>query len=104
MNIESPNHRIEEAVAVESMPSPTLLERMSALVRQERTAAAMVIAHLVEIERRRLHLDEACSSLFRYCMDRLGYSEGRSRAACSCDAPGWAISPGAGSCGAGRSI
>ena len=75
LNIESLNHHIEEAIAVESIPSPTLLERMPALVRRERTAAAMVIAHLVELDRRKLYLDEACSSLYRYCMERLGYSE-----------------------------
>ena len=40
MNIESPNHPIEEAIAIESIPSPTLLERMPTLVRREQTAAA----------------------------------------------------------------
>src|SRR5690606_24734808 len=75
MNIECLNRYIEDAIAVESIPSPTLLERMPALVRRERAAAAAVIAHLVEIERRRLYLDEACSSLFTYCRERLGYSE-----------------------------
>src|SRR6187399_2682127 len=34
-----------------------------------------VIAHLMEIDRRRLYLGEACSSLFAYCRERLGYSE-----------------------------
>ena len=29
----------------------------------------------MEIERRRLYLGEACSSLFAYCRERLGYSE-----------------------------
>src|SRR6188472_4545144 len=52
-----------------------LLARMPMLVRAERTASAEVIAHLMEIERRRLYLGEACSSLFAYCRERLGYSE-----------------------------
>jgi len=48
---------------------------MPALVREERTASAEVIAHLMEIDRRRLYLTEACSSLLAYCQERLGYSE-----------------------------
>src|SRR6187431_1776997 len=52
-----------------------LLARMPTLVRAERTASAEVIAHLMEIERRRLYLGEASSSLFAYCRERLGYSE-----------------------------
>jgi hypothetical protein len=36
---------------------------------------ADVIEQLVEIECRRLYLGQACSSLYRYCIDRLGYSE-----------------------------
>ena len=52
-----------------------LLARMPTLVRSERAASAEVIAHLMEIDRRRLYLGEACSSLFAYCRERLGYSE-----------------------------
>src|SRR6478735_1246078 len=63
---------------MQSMPSLSdreLLARMPTLVRAERTASAEVIAHLMEIDRRRLYLGEACSSLFAYCRERLGYSE-----------------------------
>jgi hypothetical protein len=52
-----------------------LLERMPSLVRTERTASAEVVAHLVEIDWRQLYFGEACSSLFAYCQERLGYSE-----------------------------
>ena len=51
------------------------LSRMRGLVLAERAAAADVIEHLLEIDRRKLYLDQACSSLYRYCMERLGYSE-----------------------------
>ncbi|MCC6668381.1 MAG: HNH endonuclease, partial [Polyangiaceae bacterium] len=34
-----------------------------------------VIFHLAELDRRKLYLEEACSSLFAYCVERLGYSE-----------------------------
>ncbi len=35
---------------------------------------AAVIEHLVEIDRRRLYLTQACTSLSAYCIERLGYS------------------------------
>jgi 5-methylcytosine-specific restriction endonuclease McrA len=52
-----------------------LLERMPHLVLAERGCTADVIVHLMEIDRRRIYLDAACRSLFRYCIERLGYSE-----------------------------
>src|SRR6186713_2423521 len=63
---------------MQSMPTLSdreLLARMPTLVRTERAASAEVVAHLMEIERRRLYLGEACSSLLGYCRERLGYSE-----------------------------
>src|SRR6187401_2130239 len=63
---------------MQSMPTLSdqeLLARMPTLVRAERMASAEVIAHLMEIERWRLYLREACSSLFAYSRERLGYSE-----------------------------
>src|SRR6188768_2909937 len=63
---------------MQSMPTLSdreLLARMPTLVRAERAASAEVIAHLMEIDRRRLYLGEACSSLYAYCRERLGYSE-----------------------------
>jgi len=41
----------------------------------ERTAVAQMIAYLGEVDRRRLYLAEACSSLLVFCVQRLGYSE-----------------------------
>src|SRR5262245_19976786 len=58
-----------------SVSNQVLLELLSSAVRTERAASAMVIAHLAELDRRRLYLDEACSSLYSYCIKRLGYSE-----------------------------
>jgi hypothetical protein len=52
-----------------------LLTRMRALVLAERAVAADVLEHLVEIDRRRLYLEQACGSLHAYCIERLGYSE-----------------------------
>ena len=52
-----------------------LLARMAELVLAERGRTAEVIEHLVEIDRRRIYLDAACSSLSSYCTERLSYSE-----------------------------
>jgi hypothetical protein len=57
-----------------SIPDSDLLARMPALVVAEQAAVADVITHLMEIDKRRLYLEQACSSLHAYCM-RLGYSE-----------------------------
>src|SRR6187399_2444053 len=61
--------------SIPTLSDRELFARMPTLVRAERRASAQVIAHLMEIERRRLYLGEACSSLFAYCRERLGYSE-----------------------------
>src|SRR5262245_18604941 len=52
-----------------------LLHLMPTLVLTERAAQADVIEHLMEIDRRKLYADAACSSLSSYCIERLGYSE-----------------------------
>ncbi|MBK7582331.1 MAG: HNH endonuclease [Myxococcales bacterium] len=52
-----------------------LRERLSAAVSTERAASTDVVFHLAELDRRKLYLEDACSSLFAYCVERLGYSE-----------------------------
>ncbi|MBK9001686.1 MAG: hypothetical protein IPM35_38685 [Myxococcales bacterium] len=44
-------------------------------MKPERSACANVIFHQAELDRRKLYLEDACSSLFAYCTERLGYSE-----------------------------
>ena len=58
-----------------SLSDAELVARLPLLVRAERSATFEVIEHLVEMERRRLYLAHATSSLYRYCIDRLGYAE-----------------------------
>ncbi len=41
----------------------------------ERTATAAVLAHIAEFDARQLYRDQACSSMFVYCVRELGYSE-----------------------------
>src|SRR5688572_3313609 len=52
-----------------------LLERLPVLVGAERESTADVVEYLVEVERRRLYLEQACSSLCTYCQHRLQYAE-----------------------------
>ena len=58
-----------------SLSSPELLLQLPAMLTRERAASADVIEFLIEIERRDLFLEQACSSLYSFCMERLGYSE-----------------------------
>jgi 5-methylcytosine-specific restriction endonuclease McrA len=52
-----------------------LLEGLTSLCTQGRVVLARLLAHLVEVEKRRLHLEAACPSMFQFCMQRLGMSE-----------------------------
>jgi hypothetical protein len=52
-----------------------LLACLPAFVSRERVAAADVIEYLIEIDRRRLYLEQAVPSLYAFCMERHGYSE-----------------------------
>ncbi|HKO49464.1 MAG TPA: hypothetical protein VJV79_17165 [Polyangiaceae bacterium] len=53
-----------------------LLAGLSELVRQSNGLTAQLLAHLVELEERLLHLELGVSSLFAYCVEALGMSEG----------------------------
>jgi hypothetical protein len=52
-----------------------VLERVEALVMRSNELTAELLAYLAEVERRRLHLREACSSMFGFCVERLRMSE-----------------------------
>ena len=52
-----------------------LLEKFNVLVKEEKEATAHVIAHLAEIDRRKLYALEGYSSLFSYCVEKYHYSE-----------------------------
>ena len=51
-----------------------LLSQMEALVGREQRTTLEVVLHLGEVERRRLYLRLAYSSMFEYCVTHLGYS------------------------------
>jgi len=52
-----------------------LLRGLHSIRAGERSAVARVVAHLVEVEERRLHLRTGSPSMFHYCLKRLGMSE-----------------------------
>ena len=52
-----------------------LLAEVARLAACEREATAALVALLAEVEARRLHLADGCSSLFAYCTERLHLSE-----------------------------
>jgi hypothetical protein len=52
-----------------------LEEGLVLLVRSGRQTEAQIVAHLAEVEARRLHLRAGASSMFVYCQVRLGLSE-----------------------------
>jgi hypothetical protein len=53
-----------------------LLERVRSLTAREREATAALVAHLAELDERKLYLGEGYSSLFAYCTGALHLSEG----------------------------
>ncbi|HEV8352563.1 MAG TPA: HNH endonuclease signature motif containing protein [bacterium] len=65
-------HRPSE---VKQLSDRDLLARVEVLAQREREATATLIAHLAELEERRLYLGEGCSTLFAYCMRVLHCSE-----------------------------
>jgi hypothetical protein len=52
-----------------------LLERFDDLVRRDRANTAQLLAHIAEIDARKLWAKHACSSMFAFCMERFHMSE-----------------------------
>src|SRR5262245_49822616 len=61
--------------APSQLSNPDLLAEIKRLARDERDATARLVAHLAELEQRKLHFAEGYSSLFDYCTGALGMSE-----------------------------
>ncbi len=61
--------------AVARLSNTELLARVKHLAQREREATASLIAHLAELDERRLYLAEGCSSRFTYCTQLLHLSE-----------------------------
>jgi hypothetical protein len=52
-----------------------LLSRLQRLVRVDRSVSAKLLVHLAEVDARKLHLEQAYSSLHEYCVKGLGMSD-----------------------------
>ena len=57
------------------MPDQRLVKRLHRLVDQGNTLTAALLAHMGEVDRRRLYLQAACPSMFAYCTGVLRMSE-----------------------------
>jgi len=60
--------------ALSGLSDRELLGRVKVLVSQERATTLEILVHLIEVERRKLHLRLGYPSLFEYCTRHLGYS------------------------------
>jgi hypothetical protein len=62
-------------LSLKSVRDEDLLCQLAQLVKQSRGVEAEVVAHIGEVELRRLYAQEACSSMFEYCRRVLGLRE-----------------------------
>ena len=60
---------------LKTVSNEELLSGLHTLVGQGRVILARLLAHLGEVEQRRLDLESACSSLFDFCVRRLGMGD-----------------------------
>jgi len=70
-----PRSRTPRRDLLAALPDDELHERVHQLAAKERSATADLVAHLAEIELRRLYLSLGCSSMFAYCTELLHLSE-----------------------------
>jgi len=68
-------------ISARSLSDTALQRRLADLATRERAVSAELIAHLAELDARRLHLAAGYGSLFAYCREvlRLSESEAYSR-------------------------
>ena len=59
-----------------SLSHDQLLTQLHDLIRRDHSLEAELIAHLGEVDARRLYLEQACSSMFHYCVHVLHFAEG----------------------------
>jgi hypothetical protein len=66
---------MEDTRMLSSLPDDELVRRLLDLLRQSRRVEADLVAHIGEVEARRLYAREAASSMFAYCTGVLHLSE-----------------------------
>lgn len=66
---------MNDELRVERLNDDDLLARTGAIAARGRRNDAALVAHMAEVDARRLYLREACSSMFAYATERLRLSE-----------------------------
>ena len=66
---------MNSGIVVKSLSSSDLRSATRELVRRSSTLEAELLAHIGEIDERKLYLDWAFPSMFAYCVSELGFSE-----------------------------
>jgi len=63
-------------ISLTRLSDAELVARVKSLVARERDATAHLVAHIAELDTRDVHLRQGYESLYVYCRDALGLSEG----------------------------
>jgi len=66
---------MSRSLGLDSVSDDELLQRLAALVDRHRRRESELVAHIAEVDRRKLYLARACSSMFAYCVEVLHLSE-----------------------------
>jgi hypothetical protein len=66
---------MEKKRALQSISDDELLRRLADLIRDSRRVESELVAHIAEVDERRLYAREASSSMFAYCTEVLHLSE-----------------------------
>jgi hypothetical protein len=73
--MQSSQSRQSSARPLQSLSDDQLLRRLGEITRESRRVEADLVAHIAEVDERRLFTREACSSMFAYCVEVLHLSE-----------------------------
>lgn len=66
---------MKEKPKLKSLSDEELLDRLSEQLGESRRVEAQVVAHIGEVDARKLYRREACPSMFAYCTQVLNLSE-----------------------------
>ena len=66
---------METSYDLRSLSPDVLVARLQALLVRDQRLTAELVAHLAEVDARKLYVEAACSSMFTWCVERLHMSE-----------------------------
>src|SRR6267378_4405943 len=73
--LSSSRSPVMKCYSLSQVDDHVLLRDLATLVSQDRATTAAMLAHLAEVEERKLYARAAYSSMFLYCVRELGMSE-----------------------------